>query len=72
MTEDQALRADPTERVDTRSRAPTEPKGCCCKEIANGGNICHSNDHCDYQMFGAFDDPVFCMDDELKDLQKES
>ena len=22
-------------------------------------------------MFGTFDDPVFCMDDELKDLEKK-
>jgi len=41
---------------------------CICKEIKDGGNICNSNDGCDYQLFGDFDDPTFCGEDELKEL----
>jgi len=44
---------------------------CTCKEIKDGGNICHSNDGCECQLFGDFDDPVFCGEDELKDLEKK-
>ena len=67
MTREEAHRADPTEPSAEGSRAPTEPRGCTCKEIVKGGNICHSNDACECQMFEDFDDPVFCMEDEIKD-----
>jgi hypothetical protein len=44
---------------------------CECKEIAKDGNICHSNDECRFQMFGGFDDPVFCMEAEILDMERE-
>jgi len=44
---------------------------CTCKVIKEGGNICLSNDGCECQLFGDFDDPVFCGEDELKDLEKK-
>lgn len=44
--------------------------GCICKEIREGGNICHSNDVCECQLFGTFDDPTYCGEDELKEIKK--
>ncbi len=45
---------------------------CDCKEPGEGGNVCHSNDVCEYQLFGGFDGPVFCGEDEIKEFDKNN
>jgi len=44
---------------------------CICKEKMAGGNICHSNDVCECQVFGTFDDPTFCGEEELEELKQK-
>ena len=41
---------------------------CECMEKTENGDICHSNDGCEYQLFGTFDDPIFCGEQEIRDI----
>jgi hypothetical protein len=50
----------------------SEKENCTCREKAEGGDICRSNDYCRFQMFGTFEDPTFCMREELLDVEKRN
>ena len=52
-------------RVNRWTGEKDEKGKCIHKVIKDGGNICLSNDSCDCKMFGDFDDPVFCGEEEL-------
>jgi hypothetical protein len=39
---------------------------CKFREEKEGGDICHSPEGCNYQMFGTDNDPIFCAEGEFE------